>query len=264
MKRLPVYLALLGVLLMDAKSVRSGPEQVVRLLDQLTCTACDLRHSDLVQASLERANLRTADLGGANLSGANLNGADLSKANLSFTSLNGASLRGANLLEATLHGTDLRRADLSGAKITISSLQNAHWSGAVGIESSMLSYSELHNAGAEAATNRRWKEAERWFSDAIQRNPEAAISWLARGLARAENADLRSAAQDLAMASRLYKSVGDDRLSAQLQNISGLLVQKPREPQGGNGAGIKAIGGALSVIKMLAPLAMKALLPVGM
>jgi len=263
LKQLGLALALIGALLSEARSVRAGPEQVVLLLSELTCIGCDLRHSDLVQASLQSANLRAADLEGANLSGADLDGADLSKADLSFTSLYGASLRGANLLDAKLHGTDLRRADLSGAKISAASLHNAYWSGAVGIDSSMLSYSELHNAGAEAAANKRWEQAEKWFSHSIQRNPEAAISWVARGIARIHNADMSSAAQDIAQASRLYRSIGDEQYSEQLMKIADSLIQEPRQQRGGNGVGIKALRGALSVLKILAPLAMKSLLPVG-
>lgn len=242
----------------------AGPREIVLLFAELKCPRCDLQRSDLVQAALTEANLEGADLEKANLSGANLDRANLRNANLSFTSLNGASLRGASLLGAKLHGTDLRGADLSGAQVTQSALQEAHWQNATGIQNSMLSYAELHNAGTEAATKNQWQQAEKWFSAAIHRKPDAAVSWLARGLTRAEEGDLISASQDLSYAGKLYKRLGDNKLSDQLHNLSESIRAPRKRQRDGNGAGIAAVGGTLSVLRMLAPLAMKILVPMGL
>lgn len=256
---LVIVLALLG----GIKSAHAGDLEIVRLLDELECPKCDLRKSDLIQASLEGANLQGANLERANLSGANLDGANLSNTNLTLVSLNGASLRGANLIGANLYGADLRRADLDGAKIDSAGLQKAHWKHATGIQGSILKYADLHNAGVSSTAERRWQDAERWFSEAIQRKPDAAISWLGRGLTRAESGNLISAAQDIKHASRLYSELGDTEFAGRLHDLSDSLVHQPQKQRGGNGAGITAISGAVSVLKLIAPFAMKALVPLG-
>ena len=257
-------MALSGAMFGGGLTVSAEPHEVIKLLTSLRCSKCDLRRADLVHASLSSADLEGSDLTGANLSGSNLDGANLRNTNLSFTSLNGASLKGADLEGATLHGTDLRRADLTGAQITATELQRAHWRGAAGIPTSALNYSDLHNAGVESAKSKQWKEAENWFSEAIQRNPDAAISWLGRGLSRVEIGELVNASQDIAYASKLYKQLGDDKLSSNLHQLSQNLITTPKQQKGGNGAGITTINGALGAIRMIAPLAMKALVPMGL
>lgn len=264
MKPLMRSVALFAAMLAGAQSASAGADEVIQLLGSLRCSQCDLRRADLVHASLTSADLEGSDLTGANLSGANLDGANLRNTNLSFTSLHGASLKGADLGGATLHGTDLRRADLTGAQLSASELQQAHWRSATGIPTSVLNYSDLHNAGVELAKSKNWKEAEIWFNKAIQRNPDAAISWLGRGLCRLETGELVNASQDIAYASRLYKQLGDDKLSSDLHQLSQNLITTPKQQKGGNGAGITTINGALGVIRMIAPLAMKALVPMGL
>ena len=240
------------------------PTAVVQLLDQGSCRGCDLIRADLAQARLARADLHQAKLEGANLSGADLDGANLSRSDLSFASLHGASLRGANLLGARLHGTDLRGADLSGAHLDPSGLATAHWQGAKGLNPSSLSYSELHNAGTQAAQLGRFPEAEQWFNEAIRRNPDAAISWLARGITRGEQGKKELAAQDLAYASDLYGAMGDALLAQELRSASEALTTPERKPRSGNGAGSALLSGATAAFQVLAPLAIKAFMPVGL
>ena len=258
-----MLLIVLAALLTGAKSAHAGDLEIIQLLDKLQCPKCDLHQADLIQASLQGADLRGADLGESNLSGANLDGASLNNADLSLSSLNGASLRGANLIGANLHGADLRRADLSGAKIDLRALQQAHWKHAKGIQVSIFEYGDLHNTGVDFAMENRWEDAERWFSEAIQRKPDAAISWLARGLTRAESGNLISGAQDIKYASRLYQELGDTEFAKRLNDLSASLIHQPQQQRGGNGAGITAVSGAISILKMMAPFAMKALTPMG-
>lgn len=239
------------------------PTAVVQLLDQGHCRGCDLIRADLAQAQLAKADLQQAKLEGANLSGALLDGANLSRSDLSFTSLHGSSLRGADLRGARMHGTDLRGADLSGAKLDASGLATAHWQGAKGINPTLLSYSELHNAGTQAAQLGRFPEAEQWFNEAIRRNPEAAISWLARGITRGEQGKKELAAQDFAYASDLYGAMGDTLLAQDLHRASEAITAPEAKPKGGNGAGSALLGGAASAFQVLAPLALKAFMPVG-
>ena len=246
-----------------SQHVVAAPTAVVQLLDQGRCRACDLIRADLAQAQLTRADLQLAKLESANLSGALLDGANLSRSDLSFASLHGASLRGADLRGARLHGTDLRGADLSGAKLDPSGLSSAHWHGAIGLNPSQLSYSDLHNAGTKSAQLGRFPEAEQWFNEAIRRNPAAAISWLARGITRGEQGKKELAAQDLAYASNLYDAMGDSLFAQDLLSASKAIGAPTDRPKSGNGAGSALLSSALSAFQALAPLALKAFMPVG-
>ena len=243
----------------------AGSADLIRLLESKNCRSCKLQDADLVHADLRDADLRQAQLQRANLGQARLDGAQLSGANLSFTSLTGASLRGADLRGARLEGTDLRQADLSGALLDPSALSRSHWQRAIGIESVQLSYGELHNAGAEAAQQGRYPEAEQFFGEAIQKEPNAAISWVARGICRSEQGKTELAASDFNYASSLYAQRGEGVQAEQLKQAAEKLTE-PEESnsEGGNGAGSKALGGILSAFQFLAPLAMKGIIPLGL
>jgi len=251
------------VVLLCGGSAQASTQAVLQLLDQRRCVGCRLQGADLVQAQLQQVDLRRAQLERANLSGAQLDGANLSGATMHYTSLHGASLRGSDLRGVSLIGADLRDADLTGALLDPAGLSQAHWQQAKGIQPSALSYAELHNAGTAAAQQGRYPEAEVWFNEAIRRHPEAAISWLARGISRNEQGKSLLAAQDLAYAGQLYRAMGDQPLADELHKASNALTESPQKNKTGNGAGSALLGGAAAAFKMLAPLAMKALMPMG-
>ena len=242
----------------------AGSADLIRLLESKNCRSCKLQDADLVHADLRDADLRQAQLQRANLGQARLDGAQLSGANLTFTSLTGASLRGADLRGARLEGTDLRQADLSGALLDPGALSRSHWQGATGIESAQLGYGELHNAGAEAAQQGRYPEAEQFFSAAIRKDPSAAISWVARGICRSEQGKTELAASDFNYASSLYAQGGEVVQAEQLKQAAEKLAKADdSNGESGNGAGSKALGGVLSAFQFLAPIAAKAFLPMG-
>lgn len=246
-------------------SAKANSTDLFQLLDTRSCRGCKLQDADLVHADLRDADLRQAQLQRANLGQARLDGAQLSGANLSFTSLMGASLRGADLRGARLDGTDLRQADLSGALLDPGALSRSHWQRATGIEPTQLTYAELHNAGAEAAQQGRYPEAETFFSAAIRREPAAAISWVARGICRGEQGKTDLAASDFNYAASLYGERGEQEQALQLKQAAEKVVASSKsESPGGNGAGSKALGGALAALQFLAPLAAKAFLPMGL
>ena len=258
----PLALGLLLAVLPGAAQAADG-EQVLRLLEQRRCEGCRLQDADLVQADLRDARLSNAQLQRANLSGSRLDGADLRGADLSFTSLAGASLRGADLRGSLLLGTDLRQADLSGASLDPGALSRSHWQGAVGIASSVHGYAELHNAGVSAARLGRYPQAETFFGEAIRRQPEAAISWVARAICRAEQGQNAPAAQDFTYAATLYRRQGETREAEQLEQAARQL-QEPDKTTRGNGMGSALLGGLLGAVQLLGPLAGKALLPLGL
>ena len=255
-------LLLLTVLLGAPLSARA--DDLIVLLEARSCPNCKLADADLVHADLRNADLSAADLQRANLSRARLDGADLRNANLRFSSLKGASLQGADLRGARLDGTDLRQADLSGSLISPGALDRSHWLGAIGIDQGLRSAASLHNAGVDEAQAGRWPQAERLFGEAIQADPEQAMSWIARGLSRGQQGDETKAAQDLLHAADLLEQQGSPEQSEQVrQAVSKLQKNEAEGSKSGNGLGSALLGGAMSTLETLAPLALKTLIPGG-
>lgn len=253
----PVLLALLL-----AGPARAGSDgDLMRLLNQRDCPRCKLQDADLVHADLRDADLRGAKLQRANLGQARLDGANLKGADLRFTSLQGASLRGADLRGANLEGTDLRQSDLSGAQIDPGGLARSHWQDARGVAPTVLSYPELHNAGVTAALEGRHPQAEQLFSEAIRLQPDAAISWVARGLSRTEQGKTELAAADLNYAAVLYGQAGEEAQAKQLTEVATALLKPGKKANQGSGMGGQMLSGAASFASAVAPLAMKFLLP---
>ncbi|MCP9788260.1 pentapeptide repeat-containing protein [Cyanobium sp. Maggiore-St4-Cus] len=245
-------------------TAKADSRDLFKLLETRSCRGCKLQDADLVHADLRDADLRHAQLQRANLGQARLDGAQLSGANLSFTSLMGASMRGTDLRGARLDGTDLRQADLSGALLDAGALSRSHWQRATGIEPTQLSYAELHNAGAEAAQQGRYPEAESFFSAAIRKEPTAAISWVARGICRGEQGKSELAANDFNYAASLYGERGEQEQAQQLKQAAEKIVAATKlDNPSGNGIGSKALGGAFAAFQFLAPIAAKAFLPMG-
>jgi tetratricopeptide (TPR) repeat protein len=242
----------------------AGEADVMKLLERRQCPGCRLQDADLVWADLRDADLSGAQLQRANLSQAKLDGALLQGADLRFTSLQGASLRGADLRGAQLLGTDLRQSDLSGAQLDPGALERSHWQGAQGLEASNLSYAALHNAGVAAALGGRQPEAERLFGEALRQSPEAAITWLARGVSRAEQGKQAEAQQDLNYAAALYARQGDGAESKRISEAARQLTATTGKKPAGNGMGGALLTSAVGLAQFLAPLAMKALVPMGL
>ena len=242
----------------------ADPQAMIQVLEEQRCEGCKLQDADLIHADLRDALLRGANLQRANLSGAILDGANLSKADLSFTCFAGASLRGVNLRGATLIGTDLRGSDLSGAQLDPGSLSRSHWQQARGIPDQLHNYAELHNAGIEAALAGRHPDAERWFSSAIQQMPDAAISWVARGISRSEQGKTELAAQDLGHAALLYHQMGDLTQAEQLKDTSTKMAEPVTKAKQGNNGGSILLSGAAAVLRTLGPLAIKAFIPIAL
>ena len=238
-------------------------EHLIQLLESRQCPSCQLNDVDLTHADLRDADLKGAQLQRANLSQARLDGADLSGSDLSFTSLQGASLRGADLRNSRLIGTDLRRTDLTGALLAPNALDQSHWVGAKGVTKNARSHAGLHNAGVDAAHARRWAEAEQLFNAAIEADPGEPLSWVARGLSRGEQGKNELAIHDFVYASQLFAERGDNVKAEQLLEASRLVYDIDNEPDApsGNGVGSALISGALSTAQTLAPIALKALMP---
>ena len=245
-------------------AIAGDEEQLIQLLESRQCPACRLSDVDLTHADLRDADLKGAQLQRANLSQSRLDGADFSGSNLSFTSFQGASLRGVDLRNSRLIGTDLRRADLTGALLDQKALDQSHWNGARGVSQGARSHAGLHNAGVDAAQEGRWPAAEQLFDAAIAANPDEPLSWVARGLSRGEQGKDDLASRDLAHAGQLFADKGDMIKAEQLEQASRLVYNIPNAPiaASGNGLGSTLLSGVLSTAQVLAPLALKALMPI--
>jgi len=258
----------MGAAAITPSAVQAGNSNaLLQVLQTRQCPGCHLSDADLVHADLRDANLKGARLQRANLGQARLDGADLSGADLSFTSLRGASLRGANLEGAKLYGTDLREADLAGARLGANALEETHWQGAKGITTEARSHAALHNAGVDAALVGRWPQAEELFSEAIARQPNEPLSWVARGISRSEQTKDELAANDFRYAGSLFQQAGNATVAEQLQQAAVAVQKRRTETTGntsGNGWGGQLISGMASAAQVLAPLAMKALIPMGL
>ena len=260
----PLIFALVaGCLGISSTAIAADQQDLIQLLESRQCRACQLSDVDLTHADLRDADLQRARLQRANLSQARLDGADLNGSDLSFTSFQGASLRGADLRNSRLMGTDLRRADLTGAFLDQNALDQSHWNGARGVSQGARSHARLHNAGVEAAQAGRWPVAEQLFNSAIEANPEAPLSWVARGLSRGEQGKDDLASRDFAYAGELFANQGDMVKADQLEEASRRVYDTPNKSDAtsGNGIGSVLISGALSTIQAVAPIALKALMP---
>ena len=244
-------------------AIAGNEEHLIQLLGSRHCQACQLNDVDLTHADLRDADLKGARLQRANLSQSKLDGADLSGSDLSFTSLQGASLRGTDLRNSRLIGTDLRRADLTGALLDDHALEQSHWDGARGITKGARSHASLHNAGVDAAQAGRWSDAEQLFNAAIEANPDEPLSWVARGLSRGEQGKDDLASRDFAYAGELFADQGDMVKADQLEEASRRVYDTPNQSDipSGNGIGSAFMSGALSAVQAIAPIALKALMP---
>jgi tetratricopeptide (TPR) repeat protein len=245
----------------SAPAAPRGDAALIQLLQTQQCRQCELADVNLVHAQLQDADLEEAKLQRANLSQARLDGANLRGADLSYTSLHGASLRGANLQGSMLVGTDLREVDLTGARLDPNALEQAHWSGAIGLLKRTQSHAALHNAGVTATESDLWSDAEELFGLAIIKQPDAAESWVARGIARERLGKRLLAIQDFNYASQLYKESGVNKAAEQLTIAAQSLEDKSEKILEGNGSGSAVLKGLLSTSQALLPIAMKLFLP---
>ncbi len=246
----------------SAPAAPKGDAALIQLLLTQECRQCQLQGVNLIHAQLQEADLEGSNLRRANLSQARLDGANLRGADLSFTSLHGASLRGAKLQGSKLVGTDLREVDLTGATLDPNALEQAHWRSAIGLQANTQSHASLHNTGVAASESGQWGDAEELFGLAILKQPDAAESWTARGIAREQLGKQLLAIQDFNYASQLYAKKGAHQTAEQLNFAALSLQEKPGDRPSGNGAGSAVLNGLLSTSEALLPMAMKLFLPV--
>ncbi len=224
-----------------------------QLLSTKQCPNCELTGVGLVLANLQGANLQGANLSGANLSRANLSGADLSGANLAGTSLFGANLTGANLTGANFAGTDLRSAYLTGANLTGVDLKNSFLLGVIGMPSSVGEAEDFYRLGIAEAKAGHYKDAVKYYNQAITLKSDLAAAYFARSMALADLGNLDAALSDAEKAREIFVSKSSsegEELSQYLIDIIELRLNPPK-PEKPNQI-VHAIGSLLPSLLQLA------------
>ena len=169
------------------------------------------------------------------------------------------ALHCADLRNSRLIGTDLRSTDLTGAL-----WHPTRWTIATGLDQGSQKCSQPRwSSMQELMQHRPGDEAEQLFNAAIEACPDEPLSWVARGLSRGEQDKNKLASRDFVYASQLFAKQGDDIKAEQLLEASRLIynIDNESDPPSGNGIGSAFIGGALSTVQALAPIALKALMP---
>ncbi|MDJ0556172.1 MAG: pentapeptide repeat-containing protein [Microcoleaceae cyanobacterium MO_207.B10] len=236
-----------------APAIAENFQHTKNLLSTKQCADCELSGAGLVLANLTGANLQRANLSGANLSRANLTGANLSGANLAGASLFGANLSGANLSGANLAGTDLRSAYLTGANLTGVDLKSAFLLGVIGMPSNVGEAEDFYRLGIAEAKAGHYKDAVRYYNQAISMKSDLAAAYFARSMALADLGSLEAALADAEKSRDIFVSKGSkegEELSQYLVEIIDLRLNPP-EPEKPNRI-VHAIGSLLPSLLRLA------------
>lgn len=208
--------------------------QLQQLLSQRRCQGCDLQDANLPRADLRGASLKKANLQRANLSGSNLRGAQLQGADLTQASLNGADLSGANFTGAILDGVDLRSANLAGAILQANQLDRAYLQNAQGLKSDQGRFEQFHNWGVSAAQAGQHERAIQFYGQALERNPDSGITYLARAIARQNLNDNPGALEDAQQAAEKFTAAGNTSGADAAKQFSEVLeaALNPKKPNG--------------------------------
>lgn len=124
-------------------------------IESLDLQGRNLRHAQLsnallCKANLRNANLQDADLSYAQLQGANMAGVKIINGDMSLTQLQGANLESAQLQGASLYKSNLQGADLSNAQLQATTLIGGQLQGA-NLSSAQLQCVELFASNLNGA-----------------------------------------------------------------------------------------------------------------
>lgn len=225
--------------------------QLRQLLSTGDCPNCDLRGADLVLADLENANLAGANLSGANLSQANLAGADLRGANLARATLNAANLMGANLEGADLRVADLRDAYLFAAILENTTFDYANLQGTIGIPTSAGRFEDFHNWGVASAQAGRHEKAVEYYSQAIERNPTFALTYLSRAISRQNLNDTDAAINDSRTAATLFAEQNNPQGQAVADRLTTALEEVQQQQGSGQGGFLNSVRNTIQSVTPL-------------
>ena len=227
-----------------------------QLLATKQCQNCDLSGAGLVLANLSGANLTGANLSGANLSRANLSGADLTGANLVGASLFGANLTGAKLGGAQITGADFRDAYLYNVSFGDANVNVAHLQGAIGIPIAAGKAEDFYRWGMLQGQKGDSQGAIDYFNQALTIDPEFALAYMGRGVARYQLLDRKGARDDARVADELFLAQGNvpgtQTAQAFIKELEAPLPSDAKPKSKGNFMNILGLLGSAAV-KMFLP-----------
>ena len=227
-------------------------EGIMHLLSERVCKKCNLRYLDLVHADLKNIDVSGSSLEGSNLNNAILDGSKFLNTDLTDVSFNGASLRNANFIGAKIVGTDFRNSDLTGANFDPGSLSFSYWDNAIGIDFNQLSYTELHNAGAESISRNLFAKAELFFDLAAKKNIYNPSSLMALSYTQIQLGKFDLAINNLNSAAEIYKKQNDMDMLNNINKLKDNLLFDGPSQSTGNGLGSTILSTFLSSISMFA------------
>ena len=172
-------------------------KDLYKLLKTKRCDECSLEGIDIVNTDLSGASLVNTLLKNSNLSGSNLDGVDLRGANLTHANLSATTLREADLTGAILQGTNFIESDLTDAVLDFGSLSTSNWQFAIGINPKYLTFIDVYNAGVSEYKGNRFRNAEKFFLEAIKKEPGNIKPLLACSSTRLKQGKTQLAVEDL-------------------------------------------------------------------
>ncbi|MEO0406511.1 MAG: pentapeptide repeat-containing protein [Cyanobacteria bacterium P01_A01_bin.135] len=249
MKTLLTTVAATLVLNAPLASLAENPEQLQQLISTRRCSGCDLSHTSLVHTDLSGVEAQGSDFSFANLNrsrltGANLQGADFSNAVLFNVDLSGTDLTGANL-----EGADLRSAYLYGAVLDGAQLRGANLQGAAGIPEALLTARSLYEWGQREAERGNFQDAYSYYTQAIEKEPNAPHLYLSRSVALYRWGYIERAIADADRAEQLFGSQGNEQAqqTAALFAENLMAQQEARaEAEGRGSSGFLNVFGAVA------------------
>ncbi len=227
-----------------------------QLLSTKQCQSCDLSGAGLVLTNLSGVNLSGANLSGANLSRANLSGADLTGANLVGASLFGANLTGAKLEGAQIVGADFREAYLYNVSFGDADVNVAHLQGAIGIPLAAAKAEDFYRWGMLQGQKGDSQGAIDYFNQALTIDPEFALAYMGRGVARYQLLDRKGAMEDAKVADDLFVAQGNITGNQTAQAFIKELEAPPP-----SAAKPKSKGNFMNILGLLGSAAVKLFLP---
>ncbi len=256
MKLLIVATTTLTTISLASPALSENIAHTRQLLATKQCQGCDLSGAGLVLTNLSGANLSGANLSGANLSRANLSGADLTGANLVGVSLYGANLTGAKLAGAQIAGADFRDAYLYNVSFGDANINVAHLQGAIGIPTEAAKAEDFYRWGMLQGQKGDSQGAIDYFNQALTINPEFALAYIGRGVARYQLLDRKGAMEDALVADNLFLAQGN---VAGNQTAQAFIKELETPPPSASKP--KSKGNFMNILGLLGSAAVKLFLP---
>jgi tetratricopeptide (TPR) repeat protein len=157
---------------------------------------------------------------------------------------------------ARLDGADLRSANLEGILVDAQQLDRAYLQNARGLKPDQGRFEQFHNWGVSAAQAGQQERAIQYYNQALERNPDSGITYLARAIAHQNLGDTKAALDDAQLAAEKFAAEGNTSGADAAQQYSKAMqtALNPKQPSG-------FMQGLSSLVQTVVPLALQFLKP---